>query len=91
MLWTDHEIVSTHGDLYLRNILVADSPDGGVYASGIVDWEASGFYPEYWEHLKALNTRDTRDESDWWIHLPSSIVGYDQEIAVDRLLEQSLV
>jgi aminoglycoside phosphotransferase len=91
MLRTDHRIVFTHGDLHPRNILVADSPDGGVCVSGIVDWEASGFYPEYWEHLKALNTRDTRDESDWWTHLPSSVVGYDQEIAVDRLLERSLV
>jgi len=91
MLRTDHRIVFTHGDLHPRNILVADSPDGGVYLSGIIDWEASGFYPEYWEHLKALNTRDTRDESDWWAHLPPSVVGYNQEIVVDRLLERSLI
>ena len=90
MLRTDHRIVFTHGDLHPRNVLVTDSPDGGVCLSGIIDWEASGFYPEYWEHLKALNTRDIGDESDWWTHLPSSIVGYDQEIAVDRLLERSL-
>lgn len=90
MLRTDHRIVFTHGDLHPRNILVTDSPDGGVRLSGIIDWEASGFYPEYWEHLKALNTRNIRDESDWWTHLPSSVVGYDQEIAVDRLLERSL-
>jgi len=91
MLRTDHRIVFTHGDLHPRNILVVDSPDGGVRLSGIIDWEASGFYPEYWEHLKALNTRDVRDESDWWTHLPSSVIGYDQEIAVDRLLERSLI
>jgi len=72
-----------HGDLDPRNMLVVDSSDGGVCLSGIIDWEASGFYPEYWEHLTAPNTRDTGDESDWWTHLPS--VGYDQEIVVDHL------
>lgn len=91
MLRTDHRIVFTHGDFHPRNIMVMDLQDGGVSLSGILDWEASGFYPEYWEHLKALSTRDTRDESDWWSHLPPAIVGYDQEIAIDRLVERSLV
>lgn len=40
--------VLTHGDLAPRNILVRD---GNVVA--IVDWEMSGFYPEYWEYAKA--------------------------------------
>lgn len=91
ILRTDHCIVFTHGDLHPRNIMVVDLEDGGVSLSGILDWEASGFYPEYWEYLKALNTRSTRDESDWWTHLPSVIVGYDSEVAIDRLLEWSLV
>jgi len=91
MLRTDHRIVFTHGDFHPRNIMVVVSRDGGISLSGILDWETSGFYPEYWEHLKAFNTRDARDESDWWSHLPPSIVGYDQEIAIDRLLERSLV
>jgi len=91
MLRTDHRIVFTHGDFHPRNIMVVDSEDGGVSLSGILDWEASGLYPEYWEYLKALNTRDTRDESDWWTYLPPAIVGYDHEVAIDRLLERSLV
>ena len=72
--------------------MVADSQDGRIsLVSGILDWEASGFYPECdWEHLKAVNTRDARDDSGWWSHLPPAIVGYDQEIAIDRLLERSL-
>lgn len=43
-----HKIVLTHNDLAPRNILVRD---GKVVA--IVDWELSGFYPEYWEYVKA--------------------------------------
>jgi len=37
-------IAFVHGDLHPRNILVAGSTDGGVYLSGIIDREASGFY-----------------------------------------------
>lgn len=42
------EIVLTHNDFHPRNIMVRD---GKVVA--IIDWELSGFYPEYWEYVKA--------------------------------------
>ncbi|KAF4943255.1 hypothetical protein FGADI_13532 [Fusarium gaditjirri] len=52
-----HQIVFTHADLNLRNILVdkVTRLDGtrGWAVSGIVDWENSGFYPEYWDCTKA--------------------------------------
>ncbi|KAF5643559.1 kinase [Fusarium tjaetaba] len=52
-----HQIVFTHADLNLRNILVdkVTRLDGtrGWVVSGIVDWENSGFYPEYWDCTKA--------------------------------------
>ncbi|KAF5646163.1 kinase [Fusarium sp. NRRL 52700] len=52
-----HQTVFTHADLNLRNILVdkVTRLDGtrGWAISGIVDWENSGFYPEYWDCTKA--------------------------------------
>ncbi|KAI1473445.1 kinase-like protein [Daldinia eschscholtzii] len=45
-----HKIVFTHGDINLRNVLV-DEKSGRL--SGIVDWETSGWYPDYWEYTKA--------------------------------------
>lgn len=45
----DHKIVLTHGDISPRNILVQ-----GSKVVAIVDWEMSGYYPEYWEYVKAL-------------------------------------
>lgn len=42
------EILLTHNDLHPRNIIVRD---GKVAA--ILDWELAGFYPEYWEYVKA--------------------------------------
>jgi len=44
-----HGIVFTHGDLRPDNIIVKD---GRVAA--IIDWEMSGWYPDYWEFAKAL-------------------------------------
>lgn len=43
-----HMIVLTHSDLNMRNILVYNGR-----LSGIVDWENSGWYPDYWEYTKA--------------------------------------
>ncbi|TXC02446.1 hypothetical protein FocTR4_00015526 [Fusarium oxysporum f. sp. cubense] len=55
--WRGHQVVFTHADLNLRNILVdkVTRLDGtrGWAVSGIVDWENSGFYPEYWDCTKA--------------------------------------
>ncbi|KAI4930899.1 uncharacterized protein J4E92_004733 [Alternaria infectoria] len=44
-----HGIVFTHGDLRPDNIIVKD---GRVAA--VIDWEMSGWYPEYWEFAKAF-------------------------------------
>ena len=38
----------THGDLSCANILVK-----GDKVVGIVDWDTSGWYPEYWEYMSA--------------------------------------
>lgn len=45
-----HQILFTHGDLRLQNIMVKDG-----CVSGVLDWEFSGWYPEYWEFSKALH------------------------------------
>ncbi|KAF9556781.1 hypothetical protein CPC08DRAFT_641050 [Agrocybe pediades] len=36
-----------HGDLLPKNIIV-----NGSTITGIIDWEAAGFYPEYWEYAR---------------------------------------
>ena len=61
-VWLDimkgHEIVLTHNDFDPRNILVQ-----GAKVVAILDWELSGFYPEYWEYCKAL--RRPEWEGSW--------------------------
>lgn len=68
-----HRTVLTHNDLAPRNILVRD---GKVVA--IVGWEFSGFYPEYWEYVKALYRENW--QSNW-----------TKDMVVDRVLQPYLV
>ncbi|KAK4642857.1 hypothetical protein QC761_401200 [Podospora bellae-mahoneyi] len=52
--------VLTHGDLTPRNIMVKDGQ-----ITGIIDWERSGFYPEYAEYAFAMKLCHSHEE--WWI------------------------
>lgn len=51
--------VLTHGDLTPRNIIVQ-----GNVVTGIIDWELSGFFPEYAEYAFA---RLCHGHEEWWI------------------------
>lgn len=44
-----HTTVLTHADISPRNIIIRDER-----VVGILDWEMAGFYPEYWEYIKAM-------------------------------------
>lgn len=55
-LRTNHRIVFTHCDLTPRNILMQDGQ-----IQGLVDWEDSGWYPEYWEYVKFFQRPADKD------------------------------
>lgn len=65
-----HETVLTHSDVATRNIIVRDAK-----VVAILDWEFSGFYPAYWEYVKACY------RPDW-----SS--GWTKERVVERIMKQ---
>jgi hypothetical protein len=47
-----------------------------VKVVGLIDWELSGWYPEYWEHTKALHTVWPGDPmEDWWAYVPKYAIG----------------
>jgi aminoglycoside phosphotransferase (APT) family kinase protein len=50
LLKDDSEIMLTHGDLHRSNIIVSAASPARVIA--IIDWEQSGWYPDYWEYCK---------------------------------------
>lgn len=101
----DHSIVMTHGDLHPRNIMVAVSgaacchdlsthvdSDQDIKITSILDWEMSGWYPDYWEFVKSLNTIYQGDTlEDWRDFLPTDAIGaWPAEFAIDTLISRWL-
>ena len=60
--------------------------------TAILDWEFAGWYPEYWEFVKALDTVRPRGSlRDWIDFLPteairSYLVGFSIDLVLDRWL-----
>ncbi|KAL1682751.1 kinase-like domain-containing protein [Schizophyllum commune] len=83
----EHAVVFSHGDLKRHNVMVGE--DGHV--SGIFDWEAAGWLPEYWEvSVTAVMPEDK------WGRLMEEVSGnaYENEVeghrAVFLLVEDTL-
>ncbi|KKZ62498.1 hypothetical protein EMCG_03093 [[Emmonsia] crescens] len=58
-------ITFTHGDLHRSNIILSESEPQRIVA--IVDWEQSGWMPEYWEARKAHFTSAWK--SEWLLNI----------------------
>ncbi|KAI5777714.1 kinase-like domain-containing protein [Geopyxis carbonaria] len=70
---TADDLIFTHADLHPRNFLIGT--DGEI--TGIIDWETAGWYPWYWEGVKALNTISfgkKENMNDWWRILPEGVL-----------------
>ncbi|KAF2111177.1 kinase-like domain-containing protein [Lophiotrema nucula] len=69
LLPDDANVVFTHGDLHRRNIIITSTSP--VRVAALLDWEQSGWYPDYWEYCKAMFTAS--DAEDWrgngWIDM----------------------
>lgn len=68
----DHRSVLTHGDLHMRNIVVAEkgnslSNEGErSFDVALVDWEMAGWLPEFWEYFCASLFFDLLGWEDDW-------------------------
>ncbi|KAI1497224.1 hypothetical protein F5X99DRAFT_423701 [Biscogniauxia marginata] len=65
--------VFTHGDVRPANIVVNSDESGKWQVTGIIDWERSGFYPEYWESIKMTNCLYAGEGWDWYKYLPECL------------------
>jgi len=54
-------MVFTHGDVAPRNIMVDEV--GNI--TGILDWEKSGWYPDYWEYVYVHSYGSDIDWRNW--------------------------
>jgi hypothetical protein len=75
-----HNLVFTHADVAPRNIMMKD---GRV--TGIIDWECSGWFPEYWEYVKAVGYKEW-EEKGFKKRVREFLQSYDEEVEVDALL-----
>ncbi|KAM3557258.1 hypothetical protein ARSEF4850_005156 [Beauveria asiatica] len=78
---TKHRSVFTHSDLHTCNIL---RHNGRL--TGIVDWESSGFMPEYWDFTKVMRITKNKDEIDMYRKIWGN--KYDHELEVEKYLWQ---
>lgn len=75
-----HEIVFTHADLNMRNVLIQNGR-----LSGIVGWENSGWFPEYWDYTKAHFTTKLKKR---WLGIVDEVFkqlgDFESELATER-------
>ncbi|KAI9371875.1 kinase-like domain-containing protein [Aspergillus egyptiacus] len=71
----------THGDLSSANILVR-----GDRVVGIVDWDTSGWYPEYWEYTMACNV-NTYNEF-WREEVDHFLQAYPEALEMERIRQK---
>lgn len=87
------KIVFTHGDLRPDNITVDMDDCNQWVITGLLDWEYSGFYPEYCEAFKSTNCLAPYEEDDWYLFLPDCISPkrYAQWWLLDKVREARIV
>ncbi|KAJ5797005.1 uncharacterized protein N7518_005545 [Penicillium psychrosexuale] len=84
MLPESHRILFAHGDFRPQNIMVKD---GNVTA--IIDWELSGWYPEYWDFAKALLIWFY--QNDWTDYVVQILQPYHAEFLMHSFLMEKLL
>ncbi|KAM7214543.1 Protein kinase-like domain containing protein [Rhypophila decipiens] len=77
-----YSVKFTHADLNPSNICV--SPTGQI--TGMIDWEFSGFYPEYWEYTKMYFAEGSPAYGRFFeaVHGEDKIAKYEDELKAER-------
>lgn len=71
-------VVLTHGDLSSFNVLVQ-----GDDVVGLVNWEAAGWFPYYWEYVRAWNVSPRN--TFWQCEVDKFLTPLPYELEMDRL------
>jgi hypothetical protein len=84
--YSGHRIVFTHGDLQPKIIMIQrqQSEGDGKFAISLIDWQTSGWYPEYWEHCSALLI--ARHKPDWLPMAEKILHVYGYEYALMQMV-----
>jgi aminoglycoside phosphotransferase len=79
------EIRFTHADLSPKNILIENG-----HVSGIVDWEQAGWYPAYWEYVKAMFANMDWWDTPWPVDTAKFLEPFDFAFLVDKAMRMTL-
>lgn len=88
MLKDNHQVVFSHSDLNMRNIMVRH-----MRIVAVIDWESAGFFPEYWEYAHSyLSVKwNSKTFSDWAFFVQTCLCPYPSQAANLALVFQSLI
>ncbi|KAI5455948.1 hypothetical protein BGZ63DRAFT_397612 [Mariannaea sp. PMI_226] len=84
LVLSGHRSIFSHGDLQRKNIIVKE--DRGLV---IINWEAAGWYPEYWEYALAIFAYGSW-EDDWHESVGRILDEYLNEYTWFEMLRQEL-
>ncbi|KAI1940907.1 hypothetical protein LOZ57_005842 [Ophidiomyces ophidiicola] len=65
--------VFTHGDIRRDNVIIEMGVDNTCRVTGLIDWEDSGYYPEYFECMSSTITLSSTEDTDWYDYFPPCI------------------
>lgn len=78
--------VFTHGDIQARNLI--RKKNGQVV---VIDWENSGWFPEWWESCNATWAAVTMMDTDWPAYIPKFLSEFPHEICFFFILRDAWV
>lgn len=91
-----HRPTLTHGDVQQKNIIVTENTShrndqgGRSFDVVLVDWENSGWFPDYWEFFCASYPLIFQWDEDWSWRVQDFIQVWPAEMAVMQLIDRDL-
>ncbi|KAK1140858.1 hypothetical protein N8T08_009855 [Aspergillus melleus] len=91
-----HQSTLTHGDVQQKNIMVAENTThpneqgGRSFDIVLVDWESSGWFPDYWEFFCASYPLHFQWDEDWSLRVQEFVEVWPAEMAMMQLIDRDL-
>lgn len=91
-----HRPTLTHGDVQQKNIMVVENTSrsndqgGRSFDVGLVDWENSGWFPDFWEFFCASDPLRFEWDEDWSMRVQEFVEVWPAEMAMMQLIDKDL-
>ena len=91
-----HRPTLTHGDVQQKNIMVVENTSrpndqgGRSFDIVLVDWENSGWFPDFWEFFCASDPFRFQWDEDWSWRVQEFVQVWPAEVAIMQLIDKDL-